>query len=77
MSKVTAGARTGPHSICMVKGCDNPTIGSERMCAIHHYKLPRATRQALAIVDEFSGDRDRRLMAFVLGGQPLDQVHII
>lgn len=77
MSRNAVTNRTGPHGVCVVKGCEQATVGGERLCAIHHYQLPRATRAALALEDEFSEDRDRRLLAFVLGGQPLEQVHII
>jgi hypothetical protein len=77
LSRESAGARTGPHSVCLVKGCESATVGSERLCAIHHYQLPQATRAALALEDQFSEDRDRRLLAFVLGGQPVEHVYII
>lgn len=65
------------HHVCLLPGCERATVGGERLCEIHFYRLPRATRSALAIEDQFSEDRDRRLLAFVLGGVPLEQVHII
>jgi len=66
-----------PRNICLLEGCDNPIVGNERLCAIHYYRLPRVTRRALAIEDRQATVRDHRLIAFVLGGQPLDQIFIV
>lgn len=77
MSKTTARVATGPHNVCLVRDCESATVGGERLCAIHYYRLPRPTRQALALEDERAGDRDHRLVAFVQGGVPLDMINII
>ena len=66
-----------PRNICLLEGCDNPTVSTARLCAIHHYRLPRATRRALAIEDRHAVVRDHRLVAYILGGQPLDQIFIV
>ena len=69
--------KTRPHNICLLEGCDRTTVGSERLCVIHYYQLPRATRQALATQDSQTEKRDHRLVTFVLGGLPLEHIHIV
>ena len=64
-----------PHNICLLEECNNSTVGSERLCALHHYQLPRSTRQALAL-EERAKEKDQRLIAYVRGGQPLDRIYI-
>lgn len=77
MKEASAKKQDRGSNICLVEDCDRPTVGSERLCVIHHYQLPRPTRQALAIRDDRTEDRDHRLIAFVLGRMPLEHIHIV
>ena len=63
------------NDICAVPDCGKLTAGNEKLCVIHYYQLPRATRAALAIQDELTRERYRRLVIMINGGQPLDQIY--
>jgi len=62
--------------ICLAPDCSRVTLPSERLCALCYYKLPRETRQDLAIQDERTEIRQARLVVYVSGGQPLEHIRI-